>query len=96
MFTVKLLTEAEIELSEACKWYEDKQSGLGRRFLNEVDGYLVSIGKNPWKYPVRFSEKYRFATLNIFPYFIVFRIEDNAELVYVVSIFHTSRNPQSF
>ena len=31
MYTVKQLTEAEIEVSEACKWYEDQQSGLAKK-----------------------------------------------------------------
>jgi len=93
MYTVKLLTEAEIEITEACKWYEKKQRGLGKAFLNEIDHYLSLIAKEPLLFPIRFSEKYRFAVLKKFPYLIVFRIEDDKDLIYVNSVFHTSRNP---
>lgn len=96
MYTVELLTEAEIELYEACKWYEDQQPELGKRFLAEVDKYLISVGNNPLHYPVRFSQTYRFATLRIFPYLIVFRVESEKNRVYVISIFHTSRDPKTF
>ncbi len=41
MFIVELLTEAEIELTSTCKWYEDKQPGLAKRFLSEIDNILL-------------------------------------------------------
>jgi toxin ParE1/3/4 len=96
VFTVKLLTEAEIEVSESCKWYEKQQAGLGKRFLKEVNHYLNLIAKDPFKFPIRFSKTYRFATLKIFPYLIAFRVEDEGKLIYIISIFHTSRNPVNF
>jgi toxin ParE1/3/4 len=96
VYTVKLLTEAEIEVSESCKWYEKRQAGLGKRFLDEVKHYLKLIGKDPFRYPIRFSKRYRYATLKIFPYLIAFRIEDEGELIYVISVFHTSRDPVNF
>lgn len=96
MYTVKLLTEAEIELSEACKWYEKQQAGLAKKFLAEVKHYLKLIGKNPQQFEVKFSNRYRFAALQVFPYFIAYRIEEESRRVYVISIFHTSRNPVGF
>jgi toxin ParE1/3/4 len=96
VYTVKLLTEAEIEVAESCKWYEKRQRGLGKRFLNEVNHYLELIAEDPLKFPIRFSKRYRFATLKVFPFLISFRIEDDRELVYIISIFHTSRDPSNF
>ena len=96
MYTVKLLTEAEIEVSEACKWYEKQQQGLAGKFLRELDYYLELIAKNPLHFPIKFSDRYRFAILKVFPYFIAFRIEEDQKLIYVISVFHTSRNPIKF
>jgi toxin ParE1/3/4 len=96
MYTVKLFTEAEIEIAEACKWYENEQNGLGKKFLKEINHYLNLIGENPFQFPIRFSERYRFAVLKKFPYFIVFTIQDDLKLIYVNSVFHTSRNTINF
>ena len=96
MYTVKLLPDAEAEVKEACKWYETKQVGLATKFLKELDYYLQQISNNPMQYQVRFSEIYRFATLKVFPYFIVFRIDAAVMEVYVISVFHTSRKPNIF
>jgi mRNA-degrading endonuclease RelE of RelBE toxin-antitoxin system len=96
MYTVKLLTEAEIELTDACKWYEKQQRGLSKKFLTEIKQYLKLISKNPLQFKVKFSNRYRFATLKIFPYFIAYRIEEETKLVFVISIFHTTRDPINF
>jgi toxin ParE1/3/4 len=93
MYTVKLLTQAEIEIKEACEWYDEQQIGLAKKFLKEVDSFLESIKSNPHKFQVRFSEQYRFATLNVFPYLIVYRIDNDDRTIFVISVFHTSRNP---
>lgn len=96
MYTVELLAEAEQDVSDACEWYEDKQNGLAARFLNELDHYLDLISTNPLQFEVRFSERYRVATLKVFPFLIVYRIDDQHSTIYVISVFHTSRNPSRF
>ncbi len=67
MYIVKLLTEAEIEVSEACKWYEEQQPGLAKKFLNEVDHYLHLIAENPLQFEIKFSYRYRFCRVQSIP-----------------------------
>jgi len=76
--------------------YEKQQPGLGKRLLWEVKHYLKLISKNPLQFEVKFSNKYRFAVLKVFPYFISYRIEEETNHVFIISIFHTSRNPANF
>ncbi|MCJ8210293.1 type II toxin-antitoxin system RelE/ParE family toxin [Mucilaginibacter sp. RS28] len=66
MFTIEVLSEAENELKDACDWYDSRQKGLAKRFLNEIDQCLNAIRKNPDQFQVRFSETYRFAPLKKF------------------------------
>ncbi|TFF40936.1 type II toxin-antitoxin system RelE/ParE family toxin [Mucilaginibacter psychrotolerans] len=96
MYTVKLLKQAEVDFAEACEWYEGERIGLGTRFYNAVSGKLNRIESNPLHYNVRFSEIYRVAKVKGFPYVIVYRVNQKTKLVYVASIFHTSRNPSKF
>lgn len=93
---IKLLKEAEKDLSVAHEWYEEKQRGLGKRLQREVGAQLNRISKNPYLFQVRFAEVFRFAPLRVFPYLIVYKInEDNHEVI-VNAIFHCSRNPDVF
>jgi hypothetical protein len=48
------------------QWYEEKQPGLAAKFLKELDYYLDLIAKNPLRFPVKFSDRYRFAVLKVF------------------------------
>ncbi|MCQ6958507.1 type II toxin-antitoxin system RelE/ParE family toxin [Mucilaginibacter aquariorum] len=96
MFTVKLLLKAEIDFSDACQWYENKQPGLGKRFYKAVNAKLDLNGKTPLHYNVRFSEKYRFALIDNFPYLISYRVDEDVKFVYIISIFHTSQNSEVF
>lgn len=83
--------EAKEEISDAYKWYEDKQIGLGERLLDELDDCFSSIKKNPKQF-IKTHKEMRQAILKIFPFVIIYEIEK--ELVIVYAIFHTSRNPE--
>jgi len=40
---IEFLEEAEAELFDAALWYESKETGLGKRFRNEVAGVLIVL-----------------------------------------------------
>lgn len=96
MFEIELLFQAENELSEAYDWYEEQQSGLGNRLFGEVNHYLQLIETNPFHFPVKYPEELRSASLKIFPYLIIYWVDETKRTAFVVSIFHTSRKPQDF
>jgi hypothetical protein len=45
--TVKLLKRAELELIDACDWYEKQLKGLSLKLRVEVKGVLNLIVSNP-------------------------------------------------
>ena len=81
---------AKNEILEAFDWYESKQIGLGKRFVNIIDEHFNKISLNPKKYPIEF-DKMRKAVIKKFPFIIVFEIEKNDIIMYAV--FHTKQNP---
>ncbi len=96
MFKVELLSQAEDELSDAYDWYEEQQTGLGNKFYDEISHYLNLIEDNPYYFPVKYTEGLRSASLNKFPFLILYWIEEADNIIFVLSIFHTSRNPKYF
>ena len=96
MYTVKLIPKAEKELIEACAWYEEQRPGLGTVFFNKIGGRLKSIENNPFHYNIRFSGRFRFAPVTVFPYMVVYKVDELEKTIYVISVFHTSRNPAKF
>ena len=86
-------TFAKTDLSDASKWYEKQQKGLGKRFLEEMKGAFNIICKNPVGFPIRY-DNYRIYYTKTFPYGIHYQyIVDNNEIL-ITAVFHTARNPQ--
>ena len=96
MFDIEIFQTATADLQNAYDWYEEQSIGLGERFATEVDEYLILVSNNPYQFAVQFSGRYRFALLHHFPFRIVYSIDEVNGIVYISSIFHTSRNPQRF
>ena len=77
-------------MTEAFDWYENKRSGLGTEFLDEVEMYYDRITQNPKHYQSHRNQ--RVAVLHRFPYKIVYEIENETIVVYAV--YHDKRNPE--
>lgn len=86
------LAKAQHEILEAWEWYEDKQQGLGDRFKQDVADKIKSILENPLKYPQK--GKYLQANTDNFPFLIIFDFDKSENLVFIISVFHTSRHPR--
>lgn len=85
-----LRQEAERDLAEARKWYNEMVPGLGSDFLAVVERALESIQENPARFPIIHREVRR-ALLSRFPYGIFFFLEK--ERVVVLGVIHTARDP---
>ena len=68
------------------------QKGLGKRLENDVKDAIAAIKRNPYHASVKFAN-IRTAACNLFPYSIHYEIDEQAQLIRVVSIFHFSRRP---
>jgi plasmid stabilization system protein ParE len=82
---------AEGDLADAAGWYENEQSGLAVRFLNEVDRTFSTIRDRPLQFPV-VRRDLRRALLHTFPYAVYFLLSDDD--VTVVAVLHQRRNPK--
>ena len=91
--SVRLRREAESDLAEAAAWYECQRPGLGRDFLNEVEGMLESIASRPASYPQVYRSVHR-AIIKRFP-FSVFYLVVGVEVV-VLAVLHSTRDPSKW
>lgn len=78
------------EIADAHDWYEQRQVGLGRDFLDEVERVLAEITANPARYGFADAD-IREGPLQRFPYAIYYRVL--ADRIRVLAVYHTSRNP---
>ena len=93
MYSVILLPLAKQDMSEAVKWYNSKQKGLGLRFLDNINSQVSKIRKNPKMCPIRYNN-IRTCVLKDFPFMVHYRIDSTNAKIIIAAIFHTSLSPE--
>ena len=88
--SISVHPEAKLELTEAMNWYEERQSGLGNRFMAEVLSSFNLIGTNPLL-GVRTRSGNRRVLVQHFPYAIFYAA--TADQILILAIAHTARLP---
>lgn len=91
-FNVLISKKATREIEESITYYQEINKTLANRFYTEVIENIEVIKKNPFLFPIKF-DTFRETSLKIFPFVIVYEIIDN--LIIIVAVFHTSRNPDN-
>ncbi|MEX2495721.1 MAG: type II toxin-antitoxin system RelE/ParE family toxin [Woeseia sp.] len=82
---------AESDIEDGYGWYEERQSGLGARFLTELDTTLVRISENSASYQEVVPEIRR-AVTHVFPYLVFFTHTDQA--VYILAVVPATQDPE--
>ena len=92
-YKVKIAPEALKDIQEITEWYNEQQTRLGKRFQNAAAKQINSLSKNPQIFTVRYKV-IRCALIKKFPYMIHFYIEDETNMVEILAVISTSRNPK--
>ena len=81
--------EAQLEVQEAFRYYQEISEGLGFEFMRSLDAALQSTKRNPLAYQKIYRETRR-VLLRKFPY-AVFYIAEETRIV-VIACFHQKRS----
>ena len=85
-----ILRKAQIEMSEAIDWYEQQQTGLGKKFILSLESFIKRISLSPFHFPEK-SSPFREAYLKKFPYLVIYQV--NIDEVVIYSVFHVKQYP---
>jgi len=85
--------EAQININEAAVWYEQRETGLGQRFVDEIRQSLKSISMLPLRFPV-IENGVRRLLLSRFPYAVYFLVE--SDRVVIIAVLHQHRAPETW
>jgi plasmid stabilization system protein ParE len=83
--TLVVRPEVDDDLLEAETWYNQKESGLGTRFLQDVRDTIDRLLQNPFRYQVRYRRRQvRWTYTRSFPFRVVFAVREGIVVVYAV------------
>ena len=90
---VRFKPSADRDVESAFVWYEERRTGLGDEFLEEVDAAVTRIAANSRAHQI-VRGRIRRAVVHRFPY-LIFYVIDPEEIV-VLACMHASRDPESW
>jgi toxin ParE1/3/4 len=85
--------DAEADLNEAYRWYENQREGLGADFSLCFEESLEKVRRNPQIYPL-VHKAVRRGLMRRFPYGLFYVVEE--ETVVVIGVLHARRDPTSW
>jgi hypothetical protein len=92
----RVIPLAQLEVNKATWRYDQERAGLGERFLRELDEAYTIIQRDPTAIPLyevsRAPAGARRQLLKSFPYLVIFRIKDGADII-VIAVHHVAREP---
>jgi toxin ParE1/3/4 len=80
--------EAERDLAAARDWYEQKQTGLGVRFLEDLAGVMRGLERDPER-PRLYYRSFRRVLLRRFPYRVFYQVI--GERIVVFRVLHAKQ-----
>ena len=87
---VNFLDPAKDEMADAAEYYEKQSSGLGSRFLQEVEFTIRQIGEFP-SAGRKLSQRVRRRITRAFPFGVLY-IEETEQII-IVAVMHQKRRP---
>ena len=73
VYTTVLSSRAQKEIIKSWTWHEDRQQGLGDRFLQGIIARIQKIQETPDRFPTRFKT-YKESNVGVLPFLIIYRI----------------------
>ena len=93
MALLKVEPEAEDDMREAFRWYENQRYGLGWEFLECIEDVFDRLRDMPEIHPPTYRNV-RQALVRRFPYVVHYVIE--SDRVSVIGVFHGRRDPNAW
>ena len=87
------LSIAKLELAEAADFYDEKQPGVGKRFMDAVEEAGERIRQNPEWWPF-YAPPVRSSRVVPFPYRLLFR--ELPDRIQIIAVYHSSRRPDGW
>ena len=92
-FTIKIDEEAIVDIQKSTEWHGIQSNILGDRFKNQVKKQINSLKNNSLLFTIKYKNV-RCRKIEKFPFLIHYTVDEDALIINVFAVLHTSRNPK--
>ena len=93
-YQVLLEPAALQDIQRVVDYYDERQTGLGERFVSAFEKHLIPIQKSPF-FQVRY-DYVRCLPIKKYPFMIHFTVDKESKTITVRAVFHTSLDPKKW
>lgn len=93
-YVIVIEPRAILDIQEAIDYYEFKKNGLGDYFYEAVDQTIQSLSDFS-NYQIRYKD-YHGLPMKIFPFIVLYFVDELEKTIYIMSVFNTSMNPNKY
>ena len=80
------------DMEESRKYYEELQTGLGKKFILQLTTTINAIKRNPFFAAVRYND-IRCAQIKRFPYLVHYHVDEKKMIVRILAVYSTYKEP---
>jgi toxin ParE1/3/4 len=88
-------SRASEDVQSITRFYSHLHRDLGVDFINELYRKVSQLPVNPQLAPRTF-QTYRRLTLRRFPYYVIYRVDREANLIRIVAVYHQHRRAEDW
>lgn len=92
-FSIELSDDAEDDFNKSYEYYYEDNPKVADAFYISINHCFEIIKQNPNTFPIAYKNVRKYV-IKKFPFVVYYRIVD--EVIQVIAIFHTSRNPETW
>jgi mRNA-degrading endonuclease RelE of RelBE toxin-antitoxin system len=93
-YNLTILPKAQEEILKAFEYYEHISLSVLTNFDNQLEEVYKNLEKNPF-YQVRYKHL-RAIPFKSFPFLVFFDVDQDNNIIYIYSVFHTSQDPSKY
>ncbi len=93
-YKVIISFDAQNDIFQAFDYYQNINAKLANKFENELESFFDILEHTPFF--SKWYDNYRAIPLDIFPYLLIYQIDEDLFEVEIKALFHTSKNPQKY
>lgn len=94
MYKIFVSLNAQEDIETAEFYYSKISQKVSDQFIDTISEIYFLLETNPF-FSIRYKN-YHAISVSKFPYLLFFEIDEENKIVYILSCFHTSKNPKKY
>ena len=86
---------AQLDLQNILEWYAGESIAVLQKFVDALYSRFQDLSERPESFGiVRQRPRFRKLKINRFPYYVIYRLDESRNVVFIATVIHEKRKPE--